>query len=149
MNPWLVCAKLGDRGGSSALDAVSEARVRLRSSAGWLQQSLSREGPSNNGPFLVSVSVACVSWSHVSEANRLRTYLYSPQQYRSQPGRRRASRALFCSSPQCQVSSSACNPRPSPTLAGVKGEDRQVGQYSAFSACLQELAAGYRRAGPG
>lgn len=77
-NPCLVSAneqpRMGGSGGLSSVDAGDEA-----------QQRHSQEGPCNNGPFLVSVSVPCVSWSHVSEANRLGTYLHSPQQYRSQP----------------------------------------------------------------
>lgn len=78
-NPWLACANGQVRLGTQEdwalwMDARDEA-----------QQSHSQEGPCNNGPFLVSVSVPCVSRSRVSEANRLGTYLHSPQQYRSQP----------------------------------------------------------------
>lgn len=50
MNPWLVCAnvqlKLGDPGGSSALDAVNEARVRPQPSAGERQRSVGYSGAS-------------------------------------------------------------------------------------------------------
>lgn len=44
MNPWLICAnvqlKLGDPGGSSALDHVNEAQGRLQSGAGEQQWSV-------------------------------------------------------------------------------------------------------------
>lgn len=71
--------KLSKAGANSRL-ACANGQVRLGTREDWAlwmdagdeaQRSHSQEGPCNNGPFLVSVSVPCVSRSRVSEVKQI------------------------------------------------------------------------------